>query len=595
MKKQRKIIFAGTLMALMVIVFMTGIWSNPSYGAAEPSYNKSMQNYTMYSKPMTSFLTYSNSQYMRVEYLKYSPVVVTYYDTSFSPVSQRKIPLELENCGGFYEGKDCYFLVFGHDNSKESDSQEVIRIVKYDKNWKRLGAASLKGANTVEPFWLGSLRMTEYGGYLYIRTSHLMYTSKRDGINHQANLTIQVRLSDMQIVDSYYDVMNVTEGYVSHSFNQFILADDEGNLVALDHGDAYPRGAVLGMYDKKAGEPSFTGDYFSDVLMKYKGKTGQNYTGASLGGLEYSSSSYITVGNFVRKNNWDIYVTSTPRAACTKTEKREYQSEYAYSSTYVLTQNEESTTAWITNYGNADASTPQLVKMGADSFLLLWEQYPEGGGSAEKNGKISYCFLNGEGKKTGSIKTGKGYLSDCKPIAVNGKAVWYVTDRKNLTFYTVDSSGALSKKTAPLQLKKPNVKSAANATKGISVKWEKAARAVGYQIYRKTGSGKWTKIKEIKGQSTVSYTDKSAKNGKTYTYKVRAFSKGETGPFGKTKKTVRLKTITLSSAKNSAEKTAKVKWKKNSKASGYQIQYDTGKSSARQRKKQQRKTPAPYR
>lgn len=76
-------------------------------------------------------------------------------------------------------------------------------MVKYDKNWKRLGAASLKGANTVIPFDAGSLRCDEYGGYLYIRTCHEMYTSD-DGLNHQANMTLAVRQSDMTITDSFY-------------------------------------------------------------------------------------------------------------------------------------------------------------------------------------------------------------------------------------------------------------------------------------------------------------------------------------------------------------------------------------------------------
>lgn len=52
--------------------------------------------------------------------------------------------------------------------------------------------ASLYGANTRVLFDTGSLRCDEYGDYLYIRTSHEMYTSS-DGLNHQSNLTMSVR------------------------------------------------------------------------------------------------------------------------------------------------------------------------------------------------------------------------------------------------------------------------------------------------------------------------------------------------------------------------------------------------------------------
>lgn len=38
--------------------------------------------------------------------------------------------------------------MFGQKNEEENDSKEVIRVVKYSKDWQRLGAASLYGANT---------------------------------------------------------------------------------------------------------------------------------------------------------------------------------------------------------------------------------------------------------------------------------------------------------------------------------------------------------------------------------------------------------------------------------------------------------------
>ena len=208
------------------------------------SSNINKEDYTTWSKPVTSYL-YENEKggLTRVEYTG-GQVVVENYSSSFALQDSRTIQPELPIWGGFFAGEDYNFLVFGQQNSAESDSTEVIRVVKYDKNWNRLGAASLKGANTTVPFDAGSLRCDEYNGYLYIRTSHEMYTSS-DGLNHQSNLTMAVRQSDMSITDSYYKVMNINYSYVSHSFNQFILVDEDGKIIALDHGDAYPRSAVL--------------------------------------------------------------------------------------------------------------------------------------------------------------------------------------------------------------------------------------------------------------------------------------------------------------------------------------------------------------
>lgn len=79
-----------------------------------------------------------------------------------------------------------------------------------------------------------------------------MYTSS-DGLNHQASLSFTVRQEDMTISDVASAVSNPATGYVSHSFNQLMLVDQEGRLVALDHGDAYPRGASLYRCDGQSG------------------------------------------------------------------------------------------------------------------------------------------------------------------------------------------------------------------------------------------------------------------------------------------------------------------------------------------------------
>lgn len=239
------------ILSLLPITLAAG--SSPAVSS-----NVNKEDYIAWSSPVTSYL-YENSSgdLTRVEYTN-SQVVVENYTSSFAFVDSRIIQPELPVWGGFFAGETYNFLIFGQNNPSESGSTEVIRVVKYDKNWKRLGAASLKGANTVIPFDAGSLRCDEYGGYLYIRTCHEMYTSD-DGLNHQANMTLAVRQSAMTITDSFYDVMNIGSGYVSHSFNQFILVDEDGKIITLDHGDAYPRTAVLSGYYSNASTGKFSG------------------------------------------------------------------------------------------------------------------------------------------------------------------------------------------------------------------------------------------------------------------------------------------------------------------------------------------------
>ena len=73
-------------------------------------------------------------------------------------------------------------------------------------------------------------------------------------------------------------------------------------------------------------------------------------------------------------------------------------------------------------------------------------------------------------------------------------------------------------------LSMPKLSTVTSAKSGVTVKWGKVAGATGYIVYRKTGNGGWQKIATVKGNAKVSYLDKTAKKGTTYTYTVKAYS-----------------------------------------------------------------------
>ena len=118
-----------------------------------------------------------------------------------------------------------------------------------------------------------------------------------------------------------------------------------------------------------------------------------------------------------------------------------------------------------------------------------------------------------------------------------------------------------------------------NAASGATIKWTKVTGASGYYVYRKTTTGSYAKIKTITSGNTVSYTDTAvkSKNGTKYSYAVKAYSGSTAGAYTG-KWLVRLTTPTISSVTNSASKKMTVKWKKDSTANGYQIQYGTSKT-----------------
>ena len=382
--------------------------------------NVNDQDYVQWSDTVKSYLTVcDNGNYMRVQSgaIK-GKLLVEYYSSDFEPLSTKLIDNELPVFGAFYDSGNNYYVLSGQENPKQNDSLEVFRITKYDKNWNKIKSCGLYGANTTVPFDAGSARMTHSGDHLLVRTCHEMYKSS-DGNNHQANVTIEVDMPSMTITDSYTGIMNVDYGYVSHSFNQFIKTDGN-HIVALDHGDAHPRSAVLVKYNSDFTTGKFFPSYFEQVsnidVVTYPEYTAghYNYTGAAIGGFDVSSSSYIVAQSTV---DLDYINTSKTRNVYVSAVSKDL-------STNKLNK--------ITSYaeGTDSASAPQLVKINNNSFLLLWS----------RDKKVSCVKLNADGAVNGSIHTFEGSLSDCQPVIKNGRAVWYVYDKNNVTFNSLNLS-----------------------------------------------------------------------------------------------------------------------------------------------------------
>ena len=382
--------------------------------------NVNAQDYVQWSDTVKSYLTVcDNGNYMRVQSGAIEgKLLVEYYSSDFEPLSTKLIDNELPIFGAFYDSGNNYYVLSGQENPKQNDSLEVFRITKYDKNWNKIKSCGLYGANTTVPFDAGSARMTHSGDHLLVRTCHEMYKSS-DGNNHQANVTIEVDMPSMTITDSYTGIMNVDYGYVSHSFNQFIKTDGN-HIVALDHGDAHPRSAVLVKYNSDFTTGKFFPSYFEQVsnidVVTYPEYTSghYNYTGAAIGGFDVSSSSYIVAQSTV---DLDYINTSETRNVYVSAVSKDL-------STNKLNK--------ITSYaeGTDSASAPQLVKINDNSFLLLWA----------RDTKVSCVKLNADGTVNGSIHTFEGSLSDCQPVIKNGRAVWYVYDKNNVTFNSLNLS-----------------------------------------------------------------------------------------------------------------------------------------------------------
>ncbi len=139
-------------------------------------------------------------------------------------------------------------------------------------------------------------------------------------------------------------------------------------------------------------------------------------------------------------------------------------------------------------------------------------------------------------------KTEKGSY---KRIAtVKGSTRSYYTDEnaKSGTKYTykvVAYSGSYTSyytEVSRYYLDNPKLSSVKSSKKGITAKWGTVKGASGYYVYRKTADGSYKKIATVKGQSKKTYLDKSAKKGRTYTYKVKAYYSKTTSAYSNAKK-----------------------------------------------------------
>ncbi len=175
--------------------------------------------------------------------------------------------------------------------------------------------------------------------------------------------------------------------------------------------------------------------------------------------------------------------------------------------------------------------------------------------------------------------------SSWKRVAIATKNIYTDKDVKNgKTYkYTVKAyngdifSGYNTSGWTIKRLSAPKLKSIKNATSGVTISWAKSTGASKYIVMRKqSGSSKW---EEIKTTTSLSFTDKTAKAGKIYTYTVKAaYSDYQSIYIADGLKIKRLARPSLESVK-STKSGVTFKWKEVTGASGYLVYRKTGSGS----------------
>ena len=398
--------------------------NNPDSGEVKQngasSNNISANDYYTWSSVVKSNLTENSDKTLtRVESTSKGVLVEKYSANGKTLISKSTIKNELPIYGGYFSGKNNNYIVFGQNNKGEKDSAEIVRIVKYSKSWSRVSDCKIYGSNTFEPFEAGSLRMIELDGKLYVYTCHTMYADSNK-LNHQANMLFTVDESTMKTTDSMYEVSNLQDGYVSHSFNQFIKTDgtyiyrvdhSESNNMIMSGQYLTVNGITLSRYNKNSSSTNVA----VTIPLKFDIHSG-NYTGASIGGFEVGSGNCL------------IAYTKDISSSC--------KSRNAYISVTDEYFNKTNNVA-LTSYKSGtkvSCRTPQLVKINENLFLVMWEEYNSSTNKVTTKAKTIDSSANTVASATLSVR-----LSDCQPVMCSdGTVKWYVSDNSAPKLYSIN-------------------------------------------------------------------------------------------------------------------------------------------------------------
>lgn len=380
-----------------------------------------------------SELVATDDGYMRVYYDK-EKIGVEYYDEQFNIKSKKFLDMELDIWGGFYAGKNAYYIVEGQNNTAENDSAEVIRVIQYDKNWNKTGMEKITGNSGIfggevrYPFNYGCVEMTECNDILYIVTGHEGYVDSLYGQGHQGFLMIAVDEASMagEIIDC--DLW--------HSFAQYIESNDS-NLYVLEQSEG-SRYTKLSKYN--AGDMEKT----SIPVFEYGGSHTSAWAlkcYASVDGMALASDNVLCLGTSIDQSKYEevdadmshnIYLTVTPKTNFTK---------------------EATTIKWLTDFNGGGKSFlgTKITKINEDRFMVSWEVTDEkttvNDNDTLSGSLLHYVFIDGNGNKVSDEYTAKAPISDCHPIVKGSKIVYYGSNSNMVNFYMIDTqNGKFSSK-----------------------------------------------------------------------------------------------------------------------------------------------------
>ena len=429
LKKLTSLLFLPCCLFLCLLLF-------PRVTQAAESLTPTAQNNLSVGLRRTSDLVVTSNGYMRV-FFKKSSVGIEYYDDSLQILSRKEIAMELPLWGGFYAGSDGYYLVEGQNNTAEDSSAEVIRVIHYDSNWNRTGAASITsnpdlfGGEVRYPFDYGCVEMAESNGKLYIVTAHQGYVDAAVGQGHQGFLLIEVDPARM--------TGKIVASDLWHSFAQYIKSQNS-YLYVLEQSEG-SRCTKLTRYDTS----TFSGKTLE--IFPYGGSRTSAWAVscyASVDGMAVSSDNVLCIGTSIDQSKYDQVTEDTPHNIYLSVTP---VSDFSESAT---------TTRALTSFTDGGKSFlgAKITKVNDNRFMISWEEYEDedsdktvSEGDPLSTSTLHYLFVDGKGNTISKEFTTSAPISDCQPVVKDSRILYYASSSNALNFYSIDSdNGSTTKK-----------------------------------------------------------------------------------------------------------------------------------------------------
>jgi uncharacterized delta-60 repeat protein len=346
-----------------------------------------------------------------------------------------------------------YYVLASRVNA-DGDFSSNVRLRKLDATGHQTGVFDLltgKGSGFDVMRLDLSAKMTFTDGLVAVHFSKIQH-KHTDNLNHQSSIFFAVDATTM--------TLKLSNGLcASHSMGNKMIYDDN-SFVYLDLGDCFPRGIQItkANQEKSSSTVIFTyktkhGDTDRNPAGTFLGKgkwSNDNDCYTKIGGLSASNRGYVVLGqshkSFDNDSLQDCYnlfmvlvkqsfgggrEIVSPEQVISKGETSKKISFYGFKGERV--EQQRTGVVWLTDlkYGtNLNATLPQLSRIGADKFLILY-----------KTTQANYMIINEMGEILVQNTLGCNQLSTQQEIYQFGtQSIWVTENTNQITFNAIDTA-----------------------------------------------------------------------------------------------------------------------------------------------------------